>query len=101
VQPARINIPFQNPFLWPVHVGLAVISAFRHASRLSYWHRVWVVQEVMSARKALVLYGDHSLQYSKFLEFWELMRVCVVGLVHNGIPDGQGHRGLSVDRKPQ
>jgi hypothetical protein len=59
---------------------LHTIRAFAHICSLSYWRRVWVVQEVMYAQRALVVYGDHSLLYSKFLEFWDMVFDCAIGL---------------------
>jgi heterokaryon incompatibility protein (HET) len=36
-------------------------------SRLDYWKRVWVVQEIVYSKTALLMYGNSIMSYSYFV----------------------------------
>ena len=45
----------------------AIIQVFRR----QYWTRAWVVQEIVLAKKLVVVYGDNELQWDDLTEFAE------------------------------
>jgi hypothetical protein len=47
-----------------------VLSLLFKVSRLGYWSRIWIVQEIMYSNSALLVYGDSQVPYLPFLAFW-------------------------------
>lgn len=38
-----------------------------------YWHRVWVIQEVMYSRHLVIVHGNCTTEYTDFVRVWDLM----------------------------
>jgi Heterokaryon incompatibility protein (HET) len=50
--------------------GNSLLEKLTAIMDLDYWKRVWVVQEIMFARRAVICYGEHRINYSSLLSFW-------------------------------
>ncbi|KAI1763470.1 heterokaryon incompatibility protein-domain-containing protein [Hypoxylon sp. FL1150] len=48
--------------------GKDTIEAYRLITSVAYWNRVWVIQEVASARKGTVIAGKSSMDLEQFLD---------------------------------
>ena len=49
-------------------------SVIRDISRLDYWQRVWVIQEVMHSRNLVIVHQGRTLPYDTFADVCELTR---------------------------
>ncbi|KAJ3532662.1 hypothetical protein NM208_g8335 [Fusarium decemcellulare] len=59
-----------------------------------YWRRLWVVQEIFSARKVTIFCGNSAHPWQMYLEASKLLRACKVDLMR-GFHLEQGRQALS------
>lgn len=48
-------------------------DALRYLEEWPYWHRIWVIQEIVVATSLEVMCGDESVMWSIFVKFWPLI----------------------------
>ncbi|EAT87588.1 hypothetical protein HBH56_053030 [Parastagonospora nodorum] len=48
-------------------------DALQYLEERPYWHRIWVIQEIVVATSLEVMCGDESVMWSVFIKFWSLV----------------------------
>ena len=54
-------------------VDSKLADALRYLEERPYWHRIWVIQEIVVATTLEVMCGDESVMWSIFMKFWPLI----------------------------
>lgn len=74
-QSCNVDINFCSPFIAPSTVcrtfdlASVPVIALRLLFRKAYWSRVWIIQEIMLARRLLLKYGDRIIRWEDLQEF--------------------------------
>ncbi|KAH4847963.1 hypothetical protein HBI46_091430 [Parastagonospora nodorum] len=54
-------------------VDRKLADALRYLEERPYWHRIWVIQEIVVATSLEIMCGDESVMWSIFMKFWPLI----------------------------
>jgi hypothetical protein len=82
-QKPTVDKEFENPKFWDPKRARAVSALFER----TYWTRIWIVQEVLLARKATLLCGSKQVQWTKLLHLITNLQIvadrgqafCIIG----------------------